>query len=360
MLDKDRLKKFLLNHFTVSHLASGGKEVVIRCPFCGDSQKKRNDAHLYIGLQTDKDTEFYQAHPKYHCFLCERSGVLTGDILLEICDFNVEDDSLVRELNDLYYKYNKSSKYKILKNKVSNLSVNGCYRDDDINRRKVNYLNSRIGVKLDFNEWLYNKVVFDLSYFLYYNGIRDYTLSEGEIDAISKNHIGFLSMDNSFVTLRNCSGKEMNFQSLKKRYLNYSIFNDDDSVNRIRYYCLRSTLNINDMSKKINLHVAEGAFDILSIAYNLRNNDRYNNIYFTASGKGYYSAIKEVIKFLKISPNIIINIYPDNDVNDNKIIYTAKRFTRINIPVYIHRNMKGGEKDFGVPLNRIQEVIRSV
>ena len=70
MLDKEKLKKFLLNNFTVSHLASGGKEGVIRCPFCGDSQKKRNDAHFYIGLQEDKDTDFYQVPPKYHCFLC--------------------------------------------------------------------------------------------------------------------------------------------------------------------------------------------------------------------------------------------------------------------------------------------------
>ena len=80
MLNKERLKYFLLNHFPVAHTASGGKEVVIRCPFCGDSQKDKRDAHFYIGLQTDKDTDFYQVAPKYHCFLCNKGGTLSGDV----------------------------------------------------------------------------------------------------------------------------------------------------------------------------------------------------------------------------------------------------------------------------------------
>ena len=50
MLDLDRLRKFLLNKFPNAHIAAGGKEVVIRCPFCGDSQKDMRDAHFYIGL----------------------------------------------------------------------------------------------------------------------------------------------------------------------------------------------------------------------------------------------------------------------------------------------------------------------
>ena len=359
MLDKEKLKKFLLNNFTVSHLASGGKEVVIRCPFCGDSQKKKNDAHFYIGLQEDKDTEFYQTPPKYHCFLCERSGILSGDTLLEITGFNIDDNDLVRDLNELFTKYKRNNKYKVKNNKIYNLTTIGCYQDTLLNRNKLNYLNYRLGLNLSIDECLKNKIVFDLSYFLYYNGIQKYTLSNGEIAAISENYIGFLSLDNSFITLRNCFNKNMSYNSLKKRYINYSIFgNTDDNINKMRYYCLNSKININDINNKINIHVAEGPFDILSIVYNLRDNNRYNNIYFTSAGKGYYSAIKEVIKFLKINPNMNIHIYPDNDVIDKKITYMAKRFTKIDIPVFIHRNMKGGEKDFGVPLNRIREVIR--
>ena len=357
MLDKEKLKKFLLNNFTVSHLASGGKEVFIRCPFCGDSQKKRNDAHFYIGLQEDKDTEFYQVPPKYHCFLCERSGILSGDTLLEITEFRIDDDTLVRDLNDLSNKYRRGNKYKVKNNKIYNLTTRGCYQDTPLNKKKLNYLNYRLGLNLSVEEYLANKVVFDLPYFLYYNGIQTSTLSDEEMTALSENFIGVLSLNNTFVTLRNCSNKTMAFNSLKKRYINYSIFNTEDE-DKIRYYCLNSKLNVNDMNNKINIHVAEGPFDILSIFYNLRNSDRYNNIYFTSAGKGYYSAIKEVIKFLKINPNMNIHIYPDNDVEDRKILYMAKRFTRIDIPVFLHRNMKGGEKDFGVPLNRIQEVVR--
>ena len=360
MLDKDKLKEFLLRRFAVSHLASGGREVVIRCPYCGDSQKKRNDAHFYIGLQSDKDNEIYQVPPKYHCFLCEKSGILTGDVLLEITDYNIDDESLIRDLNEVSFKYKKSQKYTVKNNRINNLTTIGCYRDTSLDRKKLKYLNYRLGLNLTPDEALMNKVVFDLPYFLYYNGISNYSLSEDEMQAISNNFIGFLSLDNSFVTLRNCSGEQMKFNSLKKRYLNYSIFGDEDKIDRIRYYCLKSKINVIDTQNKINIHVAEGAFDILSIAYNLRNNDRYNNLYFSAAGKGYYSAIKDVIKFLKISPNMVLHIYPDNDVSDNKIVYMANRFTRINIPVYIHRNMKGGEKDFGVPLNRIQETIRRI
>ena len=353
MLNKERLKYFLLNHFPVAHTASGGKEVVIRCPFCGDSQKDKRDAHFYIGLQTDKDTDFYQVAPKYHCFLCNKSGTLSGDVLLELTRFNVgDDDDLIQDLNILAYSNKRKSKYSVNKTKVANLSTIGCFGNTNNDMNKLNYLNRRLGLKLTVDEALNNKIVFDLNYFLYYNGISERTLPDDVVDAISSYFIGFLSLDNSYVNLRNCSNMQMKFKAIRKSYVNYNIFDNDDD--HIQFYCLPSRIDTKGVDP-IHIHVAEGPFDILSVSYNLNANNRYNNVYLSVGGKAYYTGIKTIIKQLHIGPNMVIDLYPDNDVPDSDIYRMIRKFTIINIPIYIHRNTFGDEKDFGVDLSRIKE-----
>lgn len=353
MLDKDKLKKFLLTHFPNAHTASGGKEVVIRCPFCGDSQKDMRDAHFYIGLQTQYDNERYQAPPKYHCFLCNKGGTLTGNLLLEMLDYSVDDESIIYELNVAANKF-KNKRTATSKIKKYNYTTIGCCENSKLDIEKLDYINNRLGIKLTIEQALKDKIVFNLLYFLYYNGINKVNVSDAELNAISKYFIGFLSIDNSFIIFRNCSGKKMELESLKKRYKKYQIIGDEDDISLIKYYCLPSIINPMSMDP-VNIHVAEGPFDILSICYNLNNNNRNNQVYISAGGKGYFGAVKAVIDILKLSPNLNIHIYPDNDVEDDKLRLYLKRFTDINIPVYLHRNVYNGENDFGVRMDHITD-----
>ena len=354
MLDKDKLKRFLLSHFPNAHTAAGGKEVVIRCPFCGDSQKDMRDAHFYIGLQTQYDTDRYQVPPKYHCFLCNKGGTLTGELLLEMLNYNVDDESIIHDLNVLANKSKKSrsSKTKLFK-KYSYTTI-GCVQNSELDLEKLNYINNRLGLSLTIEQALKDKIVFSLLYFLYYNGINNVNVSDAELNAISNNFIGFLSLDNSFIIFRNCSGKKMELDSLKKRYKKYQITSDENDIDLFKYYCIPTRIDTLSM-EPINIHVAEGPFDILSICYNLNHNNRDNQIYISAGGKGYANAVYAIIDILKLSPNIIIHIYPDNDVEDDKIKMYMYRFTDIGVPVYMHRNIHDGENDFGVKMSRIND-----
>ena len=353
MLDKYKLKQFLLSHFPNAKLAAGGKEVVIRCPFCGDSQKDMRDAHFYIGLETQYDNENYQVPPKYHCFLCNKGGILTGNLLLEMLNYNIDDEPLIYELNIIANKFKNTRTVKSKFKKYDYTTI-GCCEKSQLDMEKLDYINNRLGINLTIDQALKDKIVFNLLYFLYYNGINKVNVNDEELNDISNYFIGFLSIDNSFIIFRNCSNKEMRLSSLKKRYKKYQIVGNDKDISLIKYYCLPSTIDALSLNP-INIHIAEGPFDILSICYNLNKNNRYNNIYIAAGGKGYFGAVKSIIDTLKLSPNIRIHIYPDNDIDDNKLKLYLKRFTEINIPTYLHRNIYPGEKDFGVKIDRISD-----
>ena len=61
-------------------------------------------------------------------------------------------------------------------------------------------------------------------------------------------------------------------------------------------------------------------------------------------------------------PDIELQLYPDNDAqgNNTKMERLINDIPDRNIPIYIHRNIYPGEKDFGVPISRIKEVIERV
>jgi len=348
MLDKNKLKQFLLSNFPNARLASGGKEVVIRCPFCGDSQKDMRDAHFYIGLQEEYDFENNQSPPKYHCFLCNKGGILTGELLLQMLDYSTDEESLICDLNILANKYSSTKTTKSKLFTKYNYTTIGCIEKTSLDLEKLDYINNRLGINLTIDQALQDKIVFNLLYFLNYNGITKINIPNNEVDTISNYFIGFLSIDNSSILFRKCSNNE-NIKSLK-RYKKYKIISND--IEGFNYYCLPT--KINSMSTDpIHIHVAEGPFDILSICYNLNHNNRDNQIYISAGGKSYYNAVYTIITILKLSPNIVIHVYPDNDVLDKIIRLNFKKFTDVGISVYIHRNIFEGEKDFGVRMDRI-------
>ena len=55
-------KEYMLATFSDARPASGGKEVVMRCRFCGDSKDPRS-RHLYMSLGQDNKPVFY------NCFM---------------------------------------------------------------------------------------------------------------------------------------------------------------------------------------------------------------------------------------------------------------------------------------------------
>lgn len=346
MTDKvgEELTGLFRRNFKEFRFQSGHREFLIRCRFCGDSNNL-SSAHFYINPGDEKTP------PMYHCFKCEAGGVLSPEVILEICKDKILTDLDYKVLADLTASLKikqKNSKtnvnklvhtirYKISLNKTINL------------HEKLNYLNSRLGVSLAANDYQRLKIIFSIKELLYANQI-DPIMDSKIIDELDKYFIGFLSLDNGYIIMRNIN--DTNGILSDYRYLNYNIFNLHNR-NTMRYYCIPSQINL--LSKNpIHIHIAEGCFDILSI-YN-RSNLKENSIFIASNGKGYYNVARLLIAQYGIY-NPIFDIYPDNDVDDREIRWRMKKIYELNIPIYYHRNKFNNEKDFGVPSDRINEVI---
>lgn len=347
----EALKQYLLNTFSDARQVSGGKEVVIRCRFCGDS-RNQSSRHLYIFCGDNSRP------PMYHCFKCDESGVLTRKVLSELEGYSGSiDQNLLYELDKRNAEWEKKSRYYPKQNNIYNM-VWGYKRGDqydDLDGFKVKYISDRIGYNFGWRDIWNCKIILNLREFLQYNKIEQFTRSQSDIDTLSRYYIGFLSMDNGFVTLRQLPNRA-NLPDYYKRYMVYNIFGAQSS--NLRYYCIPTSLRVMGIDP-IHIRIAEGPVDILSISHNLRYDDSGPNIYISSNGKGYINVVKSLLELYPLV-NIAIHLYPDNDVPDYYFTWFLKSLNRLYIPTFIHRNIFPGEKDFGVPLDHIRENIERI
>ena len=107
--------------------------------------------------------------------------------------------------------------------------------------------------------------------------------------------------------------------------------------------------------ERIKVNVSEGEFDILSVYLNLRKDP--NQIYMAIGGSGYVGLMRYILCKLKLV-YIELHLYPDNDeVGQEELDFVKELIHPYGIPLYVHRNIMPGQKDFGVSADKIQEVI---
>ena len=339
-MNTENLKQYLLNRFPDARLASGGREVVMRCRFCGDSRKDSSARHLYIKVEGDT--------PFYNCFKCNTKGVMNGDILKSfIPEYDDNDLAFFETINKELQV--DSAKIKTIKRHHKFGISNGFISDTELSYKKLRYINRRLGLSLTYEDLLRNKIVLNLVDVLQYNRIQEFTRDIKTIEELSINSIGFLSMDNGCVILRNMNKGNVS-KYIDNDYNVYSIVKNAKSM-----YTIPTIVNLMCLDP-VHIHIAEGCFDILSICYNLRYNNRGQQVYTSVCGKRYSNAVKMYILEYGIH-NAVFHIYPDNDVSDRDYdlmsIYSICK--DIGYPLYIHRNVFPDEKDFGVDLYHIKE-----
>ena len=109
-------------------------------------------------------------------------------------------------------------------------------------------------------------------------------------------------------------------------------------------------------TEPINIHIAEGTFDILSVYLNLQPELSQNSLFFASCGYSFSTILKYLI-YTGVNTDINLHIYSDNDKTDEdhlRLLRTPFYQTWID-KIIIHRNIYVGEKDFGVPKDHIQE-----
>ena len=337
---------YLLSRMERAKLASGGTVINCRCPECGDSIHKTS-AHFYISVPDDKNPIFY------YCHKCNSGGIINFKKLIE---WNIYSPEAAQFVHDYAILTSGSRNFKKYHNQTIYNVRHTITTMDNKSEFKRNYVCSRVGVNLSYEELANLKIVLNLDDLLRENNIKRLTRDANIVQQLSQEFIGFLSIDNAFLNMRRTCDEGIVYEGIDKRYINYSLMNKKDTNQR--FYTIPTQVNLNT-PERIKIHISEGPFDILSVYLNLRN--REPGIYTSVAGNNYLSVILYFLAELRL-PYTELHFYPDNDRYGtvdriNKIIAGIPDKT---IPVYIHTNKMNGEKDFGVPLSRIKESINRI
>lgn len=324
----------LKNNVKPCYLNNSGTEISIRCPYCGDSIKSENSAHLYIKT----DVPFF-----YFCQRCNTSGIVTPDFLKDI---KVYDTSLATEI----YNVNKTMKYnKSKKSKHSEFAnKDGIFippaAGTKLELKKLNYINNRLGTNISLEEAVDKfRMILNFKEFILYNDIDEFTESTEMVAKLHKTALGFLSYDQSNIVFRSFLSKEESGY----RYHNYNVLgNYEDSK---RFYTIQSKIDI--FQTELNVVATEGIIDIIGV-YNhfYKDKDNSNTLFVAINGKGYNLVFNYLARlgFLKMN----ISIFSDSDVDISFYKYIKSQNDILsNQKIKIYYNKIG--KDYGVKKEQI-------
>ena len=338
---RDKLVESIQQNLRPANLNSSKNELMIRCPYCGDSQKSELHTHMYIGL----DNEF--CFP-YYCQKCTSSGIVDRDFLKDI---NVLDYILMGELE----KLNKKNAY----NQKNRKSVNTTYDIKSLMKRKpliipefkgtsrevakLDYINSRYSFDLEPEQYIQGyKVIFSFKKFVEENELEEIYLNDYMLKNIIRNYIGFLSSDQSYIIFRNI---DPNCRK-NERYYMYNIFNDQTGK---RFYTCNSKIDL--LTPKIELVMSEGPFDILGIKEYFYKGNTENKIFTSVNGKGYGLIINHFARLGFL--NMDISIYSDADVGIGMYRNLKRSYEMIsNNKTKVFYNTL--DKDYGTKINKIK------
>lgn len=327
---------------TLPHRESGnGSNIMVRCPFCGDSKKNRDSTHFSIKVDVQEGSPLlYQCfQPSYRC---GAKGVLTSSVLQKLGCRNMNT------LLDLS-KYNKSihivkDKFHEKRNRQYTL-VNPLTSQ---NIKKAEYVNSRLGVNLTPSEMKALKIQLSLFEFLETNYIRKLSYPIDVCEVLDKATVGFVSAYDDYLICRDITKRQIT----GRRYTMYRT-SGDTSPDDMKLYIIPAKIDI--MSPKATvIHLAEGTFSILGAYLHTGMQEKgRNNIYIANCGTGYRNSIEHIAKQYGFC-NMQIHIYSDNDVP----IKEYEKLHKIISSVYdiesfkIHYNTL--KEDFGYPSSQIK------
>lgn len=316
----------------------GDIRVKTRCVLCGDSKKDYNKKRLYILSDFNDPSEPVM----YKCFNCGEYGMLTVDMLNMIVGEDYELNQLLKRINKFAmndsgtvrvnkYKNNKEIKVDIPQPKRIASTI-----------KKIQYLNDRIGYKIPIEDYPRLKLIFNVSEFLETNNIPLRNSYKKYIMDYDRDYIGFLSVKNEYIILRDITGKH------KMRYVKFNIFGMESNAHS--FYTIKNGIDT-ITTQPIDVVLTEGPFDILSVVYNIYGGIRPNIIFMSTNHGAFYNPLLYYINKGIVGSNIYINIYKDSDsIMDYKLLKEQVRIYTKNFKVFYN----GIGKDFGVPRNEFE------
>lgn len=320
---------------SIPHNQSGdGSQLMVRCPFCGDSRKNADSKHLSIKIDVEENEPML-----YKCFQpdyrCGAKGYVTTEVLQRLGCTDVQTLLDLAKHNSKVTKHGDRFRYKKHKPYVlSNVNTK-------LNQEKAEYINWRLGTDMTPDEMKAFKIQLSLYDFLRINNIHKLAFSENKCDMIDACTIGFVSAYSDYLICRDITKDQV----MKLRYTMYRASGQPD-INDTKIYIIPTDIDLLD-PRSANINIAEGTFSILGAYLHCEEGkDRRNNIFAANCGTGYKKTIDHITKqygFLKVR----IHIWSDSEVpvkTYEKLYEMIK--DRLDIRSFqIHYNKKGD--DFG-------------
>lgn len=316
-----------------------GKQIQLKCPFCGDSNKS-DHGHLSIKIDVDRS----EALP-YRCFRadCQRSGILTTEVLQQL---GCTDMATLLELS----KHNQGISKNLDKPFNDKVSKGYTLVNLDIkpNMDKLGYINKRLGTEFTPADLKQFKIQLGLYEFLNVNYINRLSFPKSYCDLLDQHTIGFLSMYSDYLICRDIT------KDLKtgNRYTMYRASGKPDP-NDMKLYCIPTEIDIID-PKPAEIHVAEGTFSILGAYLHTGiGHEARNSVWLANCGSEFLNTIIHVVKQYGLL-NIVLHVWSDSEIKMDKYEKLARSLQgRVKIAaMFVHYNTKSD--DFGHAKNQIK------
>lgn len=320
------------------YIRQGSRQHVVRCPYCGDSSNLTH-GHFSIRIDPTDPTDPLL----YRCFKCENSGLFTTDTMNDL-GLTIDSD-VAKGLSKIIYRSCKINKITSLMTEDNIIPAADMTRPLTI--EKLNYIKDRLGFEITQDLIQSLGIVVNFDEFLTLNKIPFHSgITVSYIKFLTSNYVGFLSKNKNQIVFR-CIRNDPNMQRYRKVILNIKNLDPNN------YYGIKNSIDIL-YTNDINIHIAEGTFDIISVFQNLNHGDLENNYYFAACGFGMRTVIRNSIK-MGLNTNLNVHIYADKDKSDKEIIDSIRQYDEWIKTLTIHRNGTPGFKDYGVPIENIKD-----
>lgn len=330
-----------LQELPVCAVSDDRTEYTVRCPYCGDSQRRLDHGHLGIHIDLNQDDMMV-----YNCFRCGASGVLIDDVLDDLDVHLTEDD--VQQFRRYAKKVARITNRAIVKTEPFRVPISA---PSSANEAKRSYLCYRLERNFSYEDMAKAKIIPSLAEFMIANEIHHIpNVPDWRVAQLDRYFIGFLSSNNNQITFRNLGEKGPRYFKIILNPLN----TDNNS-----FYSIPSQLDLMYLND-LHIHIAEGTFDILSVKYNL--NPQYEQQAFYAScGYSYMAILRNLVRH-GIVTHLNVHIYADRDKSDHdhwSLLHSTPIYGFIE-HAYLHRNAMQTEKDYGVPMRLIHDTARKL
>lgn len=313
----------------------------VRCPYCGDSN---DPTHGHLSIQIDRNND--DVPMVWRCFKCPAKGIINQQFLIDIgTDIDQESANELKKIGKRGAQFNKFANDYIANYKIP------VYKSNHLIEEKLRYISERIGQDITIHDAEKLKLILDLKQFMLVNEVWIGTYKDWQIDILNECYVGFLSANNNVITQRCIVPKEKQKRDMK-RYLK-SIINPNNK-NPNTFYFMPASIDLMG-TDTLHVHIAEGIFDILGIYFNTSHIEDGNHVFMASCGFGPMTEIQYLV-YNGLGYDIKMHLYADNDKSDREMtqsILAHKEMLPWIDSIYLYRNAYPGEKDFGVPENRI-------